>query len=220
MKAVRLIKPGQPLEMQEIPIPQFGSRDVLVRVKAAGICHSDAHYRAGVSPVYPLPLTLGHEISGRVISAGSDAADWRDKTVIIPAVIPCGTCDLCDRGHGTICRQQKSPGIDMHGGFASHITVPSIGLCEIDLARLELVDLELAYAISCHKSQGSEFPIVVMPIMKQHFLLLQRNLLYTAITRGRKKVFVVGDPAAWGMAVRNTEQQERYTALPEQLQYA
>jgi exodeoxyribonuclease V alpha subunit len=88
---------------------------------------------------------------------------------------------------------------------------------EIDLERMELVDLELAYAISVHKSQGSEFPIVVMPVMKQHFLLLQRNLLYTAITRGRKKVFVVGDPAAWAMAVRNTEQQERYTALPERL---
>lgn len=89
---------------------------------------------------------------------------------------------------------------------------------EIDMERMELVDLELAYAISIHKSQGSEFPVVVIPIMKQHFMLLQRNLLYTAITRGRRKVFVVGDPAAWAMAVRNTEQQERYTALPEQLQ--
>ncbi|MGA1205188.1 MAG: ATP-dependent RecD-like DNA helicase [Opitutales bacterium] len=88
---------------------------------------------------------------------------------------------------------------------------------EIDLDRMELVDLELAYAISIHKSQGSEFPIVVMPVMKQHFMLLQRNLLYTAITRGRRKVFVVGDPAAWAMAVRNTEQQQRFTALPERL---
>ena len=88
---------------------------------------------------------------------------------------------------------------------------------EIDLERMELVDLELAYAISVHKSQGSEFPVVFMPILKQHFLLLQRNLLYTAITRGRRKVFVVGDPAAWAMAVRNTEQQQRFTALPERL---
>ncbi len=87
----------------------------------------------------------------------------------------------------------------------------------VDLERMELVDLELAYAISVHKSQGSEFPIVVLPLLKQHFLLLQRNLLYTAITRGRRKVFVVGDPAAWAMAVRNTEQQHRYTALPERL---
>lgn len=87
----------------------------------------------------------------------------------------------------------------------------------VELERMELVDLELAYAISIHKSQGSEFPIVVLPILKQHFLLLQRNLLYTAITRGRRKVFVIGDPAAWAMAVQNTEQQLRHTGLPFQL---
>lgn len=86
---------------------------------------------------------------------------------------------------------------------------------EVDLERMELIDLELAYAISIHKSQGSEFPIVIIPVLKQHYVLLQRNLLYTAITRGRRKVFVVGDPVAWAMAVNNTEQKQRYTALPE-----
>ena len=87
----------------------------------------------------------------------------------------------------------------------------------VDLERMELIDLELAYAISIHKSQGSEFPVVVFPVLKQHYILLQRNLLYTAITRGRRKVFVVGDPAAWAMAVNNNEQKERHTALPLRL---
>jgi exodeoxyribonuclease V alpha subunit len=87
----------------------------------------------------------------------------------------------------------------------------------IDLERMELIDLDLAYAVSVHKSQGSEFPIIVFPVLKQHFMLLQRNLLYTGITRGRKKVFVVGDPTAWAMAVNNDEQKLRYTALPTQL---
>lgn len=87
----------------------------------------------------------------------------------------------------------------------------------VDLERMELIDLDLAYAVSVHKSQGSEFPVVVMPILKQHFMLLQRNLLYTGITRGRRKVFVVGDPAAWAMAVNNDEQKQRFTALPTQL---
>ncbi|MEX0323807.1 MAG: ATP-dependent RecD-like DNA helicase [Puniceicoccaceae bacterium] len=87
----------------------------------------------------------------------------------------------------------------------------------IDMERMELVDLELAYAISIHKSQGSEFPVVVIPILKQHFMLLQRNLLYTAVTRGRRKVFVIGEAAAWAMAVRNDEQKQRYTALPGRL---
>jgi exodeoxyribonuclease V alpha subunit len=85
---------------------------------------------------------------------------------------------------------------------------------------MELIDLELAYAISIHKSQGSEFPVVVFPVLKQHYVLLQRNLLYTAITRGRRKVFVVGDPAAWAMAVNNTEQKLRYTGLGLRLEQA
>lgn len=83
----------------------------------------------------------------------------------------------------------------------------------VDFERMELADLELAYAISIHKSQGSEFPVVIVPLLKQHAILLQRNLLYTAITRGRKKVFLVGETAAYAMAVRNTEQARRYTGL-------
>ncbi len=66
MKAIRLLKSGSPLEEQEIAVPQVGARDVLIRVTAAGICHSDAHYRAGVSQVKSLPLTLGHEVAGVV----------------------------------------------------------------------------------------------------------------------------------------------------------
>ena len=66
MKAVRLVDVGRPLELHEIPVPEVGLNDVLVEVKAAGICHSDAHYRAGVSPVRPLPMTLGHEVAGIV----------------------------------------------------------------------------------------------------------------------------------------------------------
>jgi exodeoxyribonuclease V alpha subunit len=82
-----------------------------------------------------------------------------------------------------------------------------------EFARGELGDLALAYAISIHKSQGSEYPVVIVPLLKGHFLMLQRNLLYTAITRGRKKVFVVGEPAAYGMAVRNGESKLRVTDL-------
>src|SRR5687767_3888725 len=72
MKAVRLIKPGSPLELQNVPEPKIGFSDVLVRVKAAGICHSDAHYRKGVSKVEPLPLTLGHEVAGVVEDIGNE----------------------------------------------------------------------------------------------------------------------------------------------------
>jgi exodeoxyribonuclease V alpha subunit len=83
--------------------------------------------------------------------------------------------------------------------------------------RGDLGSLSLALAISIHKSQGSEYPIVVIPLLKGHFMMLQRNLLYTAITRGRKKVFIVGEPAAYGMAVRNNESKLRMTHLKEKI---
>jgi exodeoxyribonuclease V alpha subunit len=83
--------------------------------------------------------------------------------------------------------------------------------------RSEMGDLALAYAISIHKSQGSEYPVVIVPLLKAHFMMLQRNLLYTAITRGRRKVFIVGEPAAYSMAVRNSESKQRVTHLREKL---
>jgi exodeoxyribonuclease V alpha subunit len=86
-----------------------------------------------------------------------------------------------------------------------------------EFTRGEFGDLALAYAISIHKSQGSEYPVVVVPLLKAHFMMLQRNLLYTAITRGRKKVFLVGEPAAYAMAVRNSESKQRVTHLREKI---
>ena len=83
--------------------------------------------------------------------------------------------------------------------------------------RGEFNDLALAYTISIHKSQGSEYPVVIVPLLKAHFMMLQRNLLYTAITRGRKKVFIVGEPAAYAMAVRNSESKQRITHLQQKL---
>ena len=83
--------------------------------------------------------------------------------------------------------------------------------------RGEFGDLAVAYPISIHKSQGSEYPVVIVPLLKAHFMMLQRNLLYTAITRGRKKVFIVGEPAAYAMAVRNSESKQRITHLQQKL---
>ncbi len=81
----------------------------------------------------------------------------------------------------------------------------------------ELEALTLAYAITIHKSQGSEFPVVVVPVLNSHHIMLQRNLLYTAITRARQLVVLVGDPQAIAVAVRNDEVRRRYTALAGRL---
>lgn len=86
-----------------------------------------------------------------------------------------------------------------------------------EFERGEAGEIQLAYAISIHKSQGSEYPVVVMPLLKQHFLMLQRNLVYTGLTRGRRKVFAVGEPEAWQMAVRNANAGLRRTDLVDKL---
>jgi exodeoxyribonuclease V alpha subunit len=77
----------------------------------------------------------------------------------------------------------------------------------------ELDEVSLAYAVTIHKSQGSEFPAVVIPLATQHYMLLQRNLIYTGITRGKKLVLVIGQKKALGIAVRNDRPQRRYSGL-------
>src|SRR5579859_7533436 len=121
-----------------------GTGEVAVGVAGCGVCHTDlGYYYDGVRTNHPLPLALGHEVSGRVVAAGAGAENWLGKAVIVPAVLPCGECDLCQRGLGTICRKQKMPGNDIHGGFASHIVVPARGLCAVDEKRLAAAGLEL-----------------------------------------------------------------------------
>jgi exodeoxyribonuclease V alpha subunit len=82
----------------------------------------------------------------------------------------------------------------------------------------ELDEIILAYATSIHKAQGSEYPVVIIPILIQHFILLQRNLLYTGITRGKKLVIIVGTKKALAIAIHNNKPQMRYTLLKERLQ--
>lgn len=117
-----------------------GPGEVLVRVAGCGVCHTDlGFYYDGVPTRHALPLVLGHEISGRVVEAGEGAGEWKGRDVVVPAVIPCGTCAACKAGKGSICPKQIFPGNDVHGGFATHVRVPARGLCPVpDLANAKL----------------------------------------------------------------------------------
>lgn len=126
MKAVRLIQPGRPLEAHEIPIPEPGPRDVLVRVKAAGICHSDAHYRAGKSRVDPLPLTLGHEVAGIVEKTGAEVRRLKaGDRVCVHYLVSCGDCGYCNEGSEQFCTTGAMIGKYRDGGYAEYICVPA-----------------------------------------------------------------------------------------------
>lgn len=126
MKAIRLVQVGKPLEEQHIPLPEIGDQDVLVEVKAAGICHSDAHYRAGVSPVDPLPLTLGHEVSGVVVEKGPGVSTLEPgERVCLHYMLTCGHCEYCFRGSEQFCTSGKMIGKYADGGYAEYIRVPA-----------------------------------------------------------------------------------------------
>ncbi len=125
MKAVRLIQPGRPLEMQDIPVPAIGPRDVLVRIKAAGICHSDVHYRAGVSPVH-YPLTLGHEVAGVIERTGPEVSNVQaGDRVCLHYMVTCGDCVYCSIGSEQFCTSGQMLGYHRDGGYAEYIVLPA-----------------------------------------------------------------------------------------------
>ncbi|WP_074573615.1 SF1B family DNA helicase RecD2 [Selenomonas ruminantium] len=100
---------------------------------------------------------------------------------------------------------------------ADHITVQFSEDLQVDYEKNELVELQLAYAMSVHKSQGSEYPVIILPLTSGHYIMLQRNLLYTAVTRASKQVILLGTKAALNTAVTNDRTRKRYTLLAERL---
>ena len=126
MKAVQLIEVGKPLRLREVAVPEVGLNDVLVQVKAAGICHSDAHYRAGLSPVEPLPLTLGHEVAGVVVEVGTAVSRLKPgDRVCLHYMTTCGDCHYCNQGSEQFCTSGQMIGKYRDGGYAEYILMPA-----------------------------------------------------------------------------------------------
>ena len=125
MRAVQLTEIGKALAQADIPIPEIGSSDILIRVAAAGMCDSDAHCRAGISKIDRLPLTLGHEVAGRVEQVGSDVTHVSaGDRVCVHYLVSCGACEFCVRGLEQFCRSGQMIGKHRDGGYAEFIKVP------------------------------------------------------------------------------------------------
>jgi propanol-preferring alcohol dehydrogenase len=125
MRAVQLVEIGSPLQDAAVSLPDIGASEVLVRVAACGICHSDAHYRAGISPIDSLPVTLGHEVAGRVETVGRDVHHVSSgDRVYVHYLVSCGCCDFCRRGHEQFCSKGQMIGKHRDGGYAEFIKVP------------------------------------------------------------------------------------------------
>lgn len=123
----------------EEKVPILSKDHVLIEVAGCGVCHTDiSFWHDGVKTRKELPLTLGHEISGTVVKGDEK---WMGENVIVPAVLPCGYCELCKNGRTNICQNQLMPGNDFDGGFATHIVVPKFFLCKVPKHALKKLSL-------------------------------------------------------------------------------
>ena len=140
MYSWQMTAPDADFQKIETPLPGLEAHEALVKIAGCGVCHTDlSFWHSGVKTKKDLPLTLGHEISGTVIAG---PPEWVGRNVIIPAVLPCGECELCKKGRSNMCQKQLMPGNDLDGGFASHIKVPARFLCPVPDLLLEKYPLE------------------------------------------------------------------------------
>jgi propanol-preferring alcohol dehydrogenase len=127
MKAVRYHGPNRPLQLEEVPIPEPGPGEILLRVRASGICHTELHFLSGLLNLGIAPLTLGHEIVGVVESVGPSVEEPREgDRVIVDYYSGCGRCEHCRRGDENLCSNLRSEyGFISDGEFAEYIAVPA-----------------------------------------------------------------------------------------------
>ena len=126
MLAARLVKAGEPLRLEELPVPEPASDEILVKVAACGLCGTDLHLAvAGDIPVERMPITLGHEGAGVVAAAGRDARTLRegDRVVLFPAAY-CGACRFCLQGRHSLCDRSKVYGMARDGALAEYVVAP------------------------------------------------------------------------------------------------
>ena len=127
MKAALFHGSGKPLEITEVPTPEPGAGEILVKVAACGVCHTDLHYiDHGVPTFKAPPMILGHEPSGIVAKVGADVKNFKEgDKVLLPAVLTCGYCVNCRRGRENICDNMIMFGNHVDGAYAEYVIAPA-----------------------------------------------------------------------------------------------
>jgi propanol-preferring alcohol dehydrogenase len=149
MRALQIVATGRPLQEVELPDPTAGPGEIVVSVKAAGICRSDVHYRAGTRPVPSLPLVPGHEVAGIVEEVGPGVEQpMEGDRVCLHYLTSCGACDACHRGAEQFCESGMMIGLDHQGGYAQKIVVPARNAFRVP----DTVPLEAAAIMMCSTS--------------------------------------------------------------------
>ncbi len=146
MRAVRIVDVGKPLALREVARPEAGPGEIRIKVQAAGICHSDAHYRDGTGSVAFVPITPGHEVAGVVDQLGAGVVDVAaGDRVALHYLVTCGQCDYCARGLEQFCRRGRMLGKDLDGGYAEYVVVPARNAIPI----ADAVDVAAAAIMMC-----------------------------------------------------------------------
>lgn len=158
MKAARIVAPNEPLQLTDIEIPKPGELQAVVKVKSAGVCHSDLHLWEGGYDLgdgvflkvtdrgVKYPITPGHEIVGTVTEIGKSVSNVAvgDNVLIYPW-IGCGFCPACRVGNDNLCDTPKSIGLFQDGGYAEYVLVPNVKF----LVKIEGIDLDAASSLAC-----------------------------------------------------------------------
>ncbi len=138
MRAVQISQPGAPFELVQRPRPVPGPGEVLVKVQACGVCHSDCFAKDGLAPGIPYPIVPGHEVAGVIEEIGDGVVPWTVGTRVGVGWFGghCGHCERCRRGDLIDCQNIRIPGLNYDGGYADYMVTPANGLVRIpdDLA--------------------------------------------------------------------------------------
>ena len=132
MKAAFFYGAGQPLKIEDVPTPEIGPEDALIKIAACGVCHTDLHYLEGVPTFKKPPLILGHEASGIATKVGEKVTNVKENDrVLIPPVLTCGSCYNCRIGRENLCRNIVMIGNSIDGAYAEYTKIPAKDLIKL-----------------------------------------------------------------------------------------